>query len=260
MTVRVLRVLLLFVLAACGGSDGLSSLGDDLPTAESLRRTVLFNLSYIGGEFELEEMRAALQSCLEQPGAAVTVSGETYPPVRQVSVTGGRHDIRRFEQCLLSPTGAVVHRVPQQVDGSIAEPPGRSLAERYGVPPTWPGDPWTRNGREVSRDELVLAAGAAHCGWEDSAFIAGAALTAPPDKRGLLWVRDPKGVLTYDPRAKAEFQAQADLPSDATWTGYIQDGVELWAASSDNADYLYLVNNADGADIERWVRVDGACR
>lgn len=257
MAVRLLALTLLLALAACGRNDD-SSIGDEVAAAEPAHRTVLFNVSYVGVGIEREQGREGLQRCLEQPGSAVT-SGESSTPVRQVSVSGGRDDIRRFEQCLLLVVNTEIERVPQQVNDSDSHEPARRLAERYNEPPAWPGDPWTRNGKEVSRDELVLAAGAEHCSWEDSAFIAGEALEAPRDERGQLWVRDPTGVLDHDPRAKAEFRSPATLPADAEWTGYSQDGVELWTAASDNADYVYLVNRANREDIERWVRGGGLC-
>lgn len=224
---RLLALPLLMALAACGASDNLSSLSEEVAHADSSRRTVLFNVSYVGVGIEREQGREGLQRCLEQPRTAVTVSGEGSPPIRQVSVSGGRADIRRFEQCLLFVLNTKIERVPQQVDDSDSDGPARSLAERYDEPPAWPGNPWTKNGKEVLRDELLLAAGAEQCNWEDSAFIAGAALEAPRDERGLLWVRDPNGVLDHDPRAKAEFRSPAAVPADAKWTGYAQDGVEL---------------------------------
>lgn len=227
------------------------------PASGSPTRTVLFNVEYIGIDRERQNDRHGLQRCLEQPGTTVTVSDAGSPPIRQVSVTGGRDATRRFEQCLLMVLNATIERVPQQVDASNAEQHGRSLAERYDEAPAWPGDSWTKNGGEVSREELVLAAGPEHCAWQDSAAIGGKALSAPRDEVGPHWVRDPKGVLVFDPRAKAEFRSPAQLPSDAAWTGYAQDGVELWVAPSDSADYVYLLNSADRSDTERWVRGGG---
>ena len=259
MTMHVLGVPLLLALAACGGSDNMSSLGDGGVGPGSAPRTVLFNVSYVGAGIEREQGLEQLQKCLEQPGTAVTMTGKGSPPIRQVSISGDRDDIRRFEQCLLFVLNTGVERVPQQVDSSDSDEPGRTLAERYDAPPGWPGDPWIKHGMEVSRDELVLAAHAEHCGWEQSAFIGGEALTAPRDERGSLWVRDPRGVLSHDPRAKADFRSRAALPADAEWTGYAQDGVELWVAASDNADYIYLVNRGDREDTERWVRGGGLC-
>lgn len=259
MSMRGLLVPLLLALAACGGSDNLSSLGNGGPATEPAPRTVLFNVSYIGAGIEREQGLEQLQECLEQPGTAVTVAEEGSLPVRQVSVAGGREDIRRFEQCLLTVLNATVERIPQQVQDSDPDDSRRSLADRYDESPRWPGDPWIKEGKEISRDELVLAAGAEHCGWEESAFIAGEALDAPQDERGSLWVRDPKGVLDHDPRAKAEFRSPAALPADASWTGYAQDGVELWVAASDKSDFVYLVNRANRTDVERWVRGGGLC-
>ena len=259
MTMRLLALPLLLALAACGGSDNLSTLSDPVAARDASHRTVVFNVSYVGVGIEREQGRQGLQRCLEQPGSAVTASSEAHPPIRQVSITGGRGDIRRFEQCLLFVLNTKVERVPQQVDSSDSRNPDRSLAERYDEAPAWPGDPWVKDGVEVPRDELVLAAHAQHCGWEQSALIGGEALAAPRDERGSLWVRDPRGVLSHDPRAKADFRSPAVLPADAEWTGYAQDGVELWVAASDNADYVYLVNRANRNDVERWVRGGGLC-
>lgn len=111
----------------------------------------------------------------------------------------------------------------------------------------------------VPLEELSLAAGPEHCGWQEATYLAGQGLTAPCDQLGRLWVRDPKGVLDFYPRAQEEVRAQAELPNDARWTSYAQDGVELWIAPSDNADYIYLVNTANRDDIERWVRGGGGC-
>jgi hypothetical protein len=259
MTMRLLTLPLLLALVACGGSDNPSSLSGGGAAADSSRRTVLFDVSYVGVGIEREQGREVMQRCLDQPGSAVTVSDEGDPAIRQVSITGGRDDIRRFEQCLLFVLNTKVERVPQQVDASDSDEPQRSLAERYDKPPGWPGDPWIKDGIEVSRDELVLAAHAEHCGWEQSAVITGEALSAPRDERGSLWVRDPNGVLDHDPRAREAFRSPAPLPADAEWTGYTQDGVELWVAASDDADYVYLVNRGDRKDIERWVRGGGLC-
>lgn len=259
MTVRLLAVPLTLALVACGASDNLSSQGNRGPTAGSSHRTVLFDVEYVGVGIEREQGREGMHRCLEQPGSAVTVSDEGDPAIRQVSITGGRGDVRRFEQCLLFALNTKVDRLPQQVGDSDSAAPKRSLAERYDKPPGWPGDPWIKDGIEVSRDELVLAAHAEHCGWEQAAVITGEALFAPRDERGSLWVRDPSGVLDHDPRARQKFRSPAALPADAEWTGYTQDGVELWMAASDAADYVYLVNRNDRQDIERWVRGGGLC-
>lgn len=232
---------------------------DQLQPADPQTRTVLFDLTYIGVDFERENAREGLQRCLKQPGTAVTRPGESSPPIEQVSITGDRQAVRQFEQCLMTVLNTRVDRVPQKVDGTQAEDPARSLADRYDQAPPYPGDPWTKDGKEVPREELNLAAGPEHCGWQEATYLAGQGLSAPRDQHGPLWVRDPKGVLDFYPRAQAEFRAQAELPGDARWTGYAQDGVELWIAASDNADYIYLVNTANRSDIERWVRGGGGC-
>jgi hypothetical protein len=232
---------------------------DQLQPARTDPRTVHFDLTYIGVDFERQNASEGLQRCLRQPGTAVTRSGDGIPPIEQVSVTGDRDAVRSFEQCLQLVLNTRVDRVPQQVDGTKAEEPARSLADRYNTAPPYPGDPWTKNGREVPPDELNLTAGPAHCDWQESASLGGTALKAPRDQVGAHWVRDPQGVLDFDPRLQAEFQPRAELPADAVWTGYAQDGVELWVAPSDNAAYVYLVNTANRADTERWVRGGAFC-
>jgi hypothetical protein len=221
--------------------------------------TVLFDLAYVGVGLERANAREGLQRCLQQPGTAVTRRGSGDPPIEQVSVTGDRDAVRRFEGCLRLVLNTRIDRVPQQADGTQAVDPSRSLADRYNAPPVWPGDPWTKYGREVPQDELVLAAGPEHCGWQESTYIGGKALSKPRARLGAYWVRDPKGVLDFEPRLQAEFRPRAALPADAVWTGYAQDGVELWVAPSDSADYVYLVNVADRRDVERWVRGGGLC-
>jgi hypothetical protein len=135
----------------------------------------------------------------------------------------------------------------------------RSLAERFADADVWPGQPWYRDGKELLSRDISLAAGPEHCDWERATFIGASDLPAPKDDRNRLWARDPEGVLTHFPAAKAGFLAAATLPGDAKFTGYKSGHLELWTAASDFPEHVYLVNALDPDDVERWVRGGGGC-
>jgi hypothetical protein len=135
----------------------------------------------------------------------------------------------------------------------------RSLAERFSPSEPWPGQPWYRAGKEVLPREVSLSAGPEHCGWERATFLGAEELPAPKDARGRLWVRDPEGALDHFPGAKAGFMARATLPPDAEFTGYESGHLELWTAPSDFPEHIYVVNDLDPTDVERWVRGGGGC-
>lgn len=144
------------------------------------------------------------------------------------------------------------------VAGADVDPSPDSLSSGFDDAPMWPGEPWTKDGQEVSTREISLAAGPEHCSWQEAVFLGAAVLPAPRDG-GHLWSRDPQGVLTHHPRAQQEFQARATLPADAGFTGYAQGPVELWVAPSDGWEYVYLVNAENRDDVERWVQGGGGC-
>lgn len=184
---------------------------------------------------------------------------------RQYALAGTALTVVAGAGLALAPTreGDVESRL-----GRAASPPSsatvdkaavRSLAQLFDNAPEWPGKAWSKDGRSVPTSELALARGPEHCEWQESLWLSGSALSAPRDDRGPHWVRDPKGVLTHAPYAKAGFRARAVLPADARDTGYAQGPVELWVAASDRADFVYLVNARDRADVERWVRAAGGC-
>lgn len=124
--------------------------------------------------------------------------------------------------------------------------------------PAYPGQSWYRDGRKVPATEVSLHAGPEHCGWQDAAFLSGAALTGSGEG-STAWARDPDGVLDR-PEVQQAFQAMATLPADATFTGHHLFAVELWTAPSDAGDFVYLVNGHDRDDVERWVGVSALCR
>jgi len=168
-------------------------------------------------------------------------------------------------RCLRDPGRAVVQLRDPLGDrpllhariGDLGDPVDpRSLAERFEDPPTWPGEPWHRNGHPASRQVLVLSEGPEHCNWETAAVLAGSALA---QDAGVLYWRDPKGALEHAPELQREFRAGAELPADAAWTGWTQRGAELWTAPSDEGRYVYLVRAAYRSDVERWVKGFGGC-
>jgi hypothetical protein len=62
------------------------------------------------------------------------------------------------------------------------------------------------------------------------------------------WCRRDEGVSAFD--------AEADLPFDAKFTGYRDGQREMWVSVSDGGKYIYLVT---GDDVERWPRVSVGC-
>ena len=135
----------------------------------------------------------------------------------------------------------------------------RSLAAIFAGVGGYPGRPWYRDGREVSRQVMSLAQGPEHCDWQGALFLGGDGLLSPRDLRGGLWTRDPNGVLKHFPQARLGFRARTTLPADASPTGFTQGAVEVWTAPSDAADFVYLVHADKRSDVERWVRGGGGC-
>ena len=124
----------------------------------------------------------------------------------------------------------------------------RTLAQRFGDPPPGMGEPWQREGREVLRDELTVAAGPEHCDWQDAALLSGRGITG-------VFARDPDGTMDI-PEVQQGFRAGTSLPADAVDTGYSQGPVHLWTAASDAGRFVYAVL---GDEVERWVRMPGLC-
>lgn len=197
----------------------------------------------------------AVEVAVEETAAHVLVQTvDTDGPEARACATLGRVLISLSAPLAGRP---LLHAATSQSDGT--DPSGRTLAEIFEDVPAWPGDPWFRDGRQVLRSELGVAAGPEHCTWQEAAYLASSALPAPRDMGGGLWARDPKGILEHFPRAQAEFQSPAVLPGDAAFTGYYQGPVEVWTAPSDDSAYVYLVNGDDRSDVERWVRGGGGC-
>lgn len=65
-------------------------------------------------------------------------------------------------------------------------------------------------------------------------------------------MRDPKGVLPAQ-QLQEGLRLDAELPRDASASGYENDGWELWFASSDNIAAAYLVSEG-GEEVVLWPR------
>ena len=101
--------------------------------------------------------------------------------------------------------------------------------------------PWTvwldADGNRVPTSIVTSFLGPEHCDWESVTFL------TFKDHR---YIRDPKGALR-DAGPVVPFDDDADLPDDATNTGYHRDGRQLWVSA--DASIAYLV--ADDL-VEAW--------
>ena len=128
-----------------------------------------------------------------------------------------------------------------------------SFASRY--PNSWL---WTNvNGNRVSGEIIYSSAGSDHCGWETATFLhIGSPLGASMEPRRVVheYVKDPGGVLSrYGSRPPVGFEANAELPGDAEFSGYVKNGVELWISQKQLDLAVYMV---DGPVVEKWPRAD----
>jgi hypothetical protein len=132
--------------------------------------------------------------------------------------------------------------------------PVASVAAAFDPPPSYPGYEWMRNGHPVSPEELVTAAGPAHCGGQSATYLTigwplGTVSTTSAQAR--LYIRDPNGVVS--PSYRQLLGLHATLPSDARPTGYSYGSIKLYLSPSDQDQAIYVIGPA-GA--ERWPRSD----
>jgi hypothetical protein len=77
---------------------------------------------------------------------------------------------------------------------------------------------------------------------------------------GRTYANDPTGALgplTGSSGRSLTFKNQAQLPTDATASGYRHTIREVWVAGSDLEEYLYIV--FDDERVERWPRAESPC-
>jgi hypothetical protein len=140
---------------------------------------------------------------------------------------------------------------------SLAHPTHATVASYFDNPPAWPGQPWSRNGVEVSNEVLETSAGPQHCAWQSATIMfigwpPGTDATSAGQARE--YIRDTKGALLDDRFLRGSFEHDPALPPDAIDTGFRYAGLlKLYLAPSDEDRYVYLIAPADS---ERWPRSD----
>lgn len=126
------------------------------------------------------------------------------------------------------------------------------------ITPDWTIWEWkTVDGRPVSGEIIITHAGPGHCDWESASFLhIGSPLgTIQESGRDVnQYVRDPEGVLSQlKVRFRTTYDPKADLPGDAEFSGYVNNGVELWISQSLLDTAIYMV---DGSNVERWPKTE----
>lgn len=119
---------------------------------------------------------------------------------------------------------------------------------------SYPGYTWIREGRPVDIRELGAIAGPDHCGWQRATMLQigwPPGTVAETGAAARQYIRDPLGAVSI--RFRDRLVRNARLPADARPTGYRLGSIELYLASSDQDEAIYVVAPA-GA--ERWPRSD----
>jgi hypothetical protein len=111
------------------------------------------------------------------------------------------------------------------------------VRERLGI------EVWTdRQGGRVPVEEVSSFPGPEHCDWQDATF-----LSVGSGAQAQQYLRNPGDLAPY---LRTTWSAGAELPADATDSGYRLRGRELWLVPTGEA--AYLVSEDDPADVERW--------
>ena len=120
--------------------------------------------------------------------------------------------------------------------------PGQARAER----------PWLDSGGDTVSEHVVSTYwGADHCGWQSALFLHLGWPLGTNEKigEGFQYVRDPKGLDGIE--SVAPLDLDATLPVDAMYSGYHQDGTQLWLSEREVEEAVYIVR---GDKVERWPR------
>ena len=132
----------------------------------------------------------------------------------------------------------------------------RTVGSYFDRPPSWPGKPWTKDGRTVGWGEMQASAGPSHCGLDSLTFLdinwpLGTSNTTSGEQQRQ-YIRDPSRKLQPN-YLLGSWARNPTLPADARDTGYRYGALKLYLAHSDENRYTYLVAPADS---ERWPRSD----
>jgi hypothetical protein len=120
------------------------------------------------------------------------------------------------------------------------------------LPPPATDGAWTLDGHAVPDGVLSLSTGPEHCGWQALTILTtgprpGERFESSTDVRQ--YVRDPGNRfanLTFRP-----FEPSVIAPSDAFFTGYRFESMELWGSHEAGDEVVFMVR--DGI-WERWPR------
>ncbi len=113
----------------------------------------------------------------------------------------------------------------------------------------------TSDGQPVSENILNSIMGPEHCSWETVTFLhVGISLGDVKKKYGTpTFTHDPYGDLNRGGWQLVQFDGNAELPEDAEFSGYLNDGVELWVSPSRLETEVYMI---DGDKVEKWPRMN----
>lgn len=117
---------------------------------------------------------------------------------------------------------------------------------------------WSTSDYEFSSTpRIYVMKGPEHCGWENVTFLTirtPFGTLAPSNTGRIQFVKDPLGILSSSTeRFKSEFEADAELPADAEYSGYVNRGVELWVSETVFDTGIFMVK---GDQVEKWPRVE----
>ena len=96
------------------------------------------------------------------------------------------------------------------------------------------------NGGRVPTSIITSLKGAEHCGWETVTYL------FFNDRQ---YISDPEGVLTSE--LIQPYQAESDLPQDASATGYSHEGHELWVSADERVAYMVSDSHVQAWPVPR---------
>ena len=156
--------------------------------------------------------------------------------------------------------------LPSRYVVELPEPIGlRELRDGYSYPSTlvrsapspeprtdpYPAGAWEMDGVVWSERVINLIVGPSHCDWQSSNFAhIGWPLghEARDSSEARQFIRDPLGL--FGDALVVPYEASAELPADAVFTGLRNGELELWLSRNDE-EAIYIVT---GNGAERWPR------